>query len=143
MNMDTVIRLVETHADALADRWVDTLLREGGVEAYLKIPRTELFAHVRESFREIGAYLDQPDHPVAVQHFREVGRIRRREGMALAEVVRAIQVARKVVWRYCNEQGMFDTSLDAYRALDLYKHVVHFYDAAVLHVIEGYEEVPE
>lgn len=140
MQMDTVIRLVEAHADALAERWLEAILKERGAETYLRIPRTELYAHVRESFQEIGAYLDQPDHPFAVQHFTEIGRVRRREGLALPELVRALQIARKVVWRYCNEQGCFDTSLDAYGALDLYKHIVHFYDAAILRVIEGYLE---
>lgn len=140
MNLDVIIRLVETHHDALAERWLEAVLRESGAEAYLKLPRTELHNHIRDSFREIGSYLDRPDHPVAIQHFKEVGRRRKKEGMPLKEVVEAIQIARKVVWRYCNEQGCFDTTLDAYRALDLYKRLVHFYDAAILRTIEGYFE---
>lgn len=138
--MDIVIRLVETHADALAERWLEALLKERGAEAYLKTPRTELFTHVRETFLEIGTYLDQPEHPVAVQHFTEIGRRRRREGTPLPEVLKAIQIARKVLWRYCHEQGTFDTALDTYGALDLYKRVVHFFDAAQIHTVEGYLE---
>ncbi len=140
MNINVVVRLVEAHADTLAERWAEALLKEGGPDAYFKIPRTELLPSLRETFREIGTYLDQPHHPVPSQHFREVGRKRRLEGMPLQEVVWAIQLARKVVWRYCMEQGLFDSTVDAYMALDLYKQVVHFYDAAILFVIEGYME---
>ncbi len=140
MNINVVIRLIENHADTLAERWVEALLKEGGAEAYLKIPKTELFPFLKETFREIGTYLDQPNHPVSSQYFKEVGRKRRHEGMPLREVIWAVQLARKVVWRYCMEQGLFDSTVDAYMALDLYKQVVHFYDAAILHVIEGYAE---
>lgn len=107
---------------------------------YLREPEERLLEHVQKAYEQIGVYLDQPRHHVIAEHFRETGRRRRREGVPLQDVVRAIQIARIVLWQYVLEQGIFDSTVNLYQAINLFKQVGAVFDAAVLFAIEGYGE---
>jgi hypothetical protein len=140
MDMNSLIRVVETHADGLAERWVQRLRKEPDLDHYLREPEGELREHVRAAYEEIGVYLDQPDHEVIAEHFRDTGRRRCRQGVPLREAVRAVQLARSVLWQYVLEQGIFDSTSNLYQALNLFRQVVAFFDRAVLYTVDGYGE---
>ncbi len=140
MDLNSVIRIVESRADKISDRWLERLRREEGMELYLGHPEPQLREHVRKAYEEIGLYLDQPRHEVIVGHFADTGRRRYREGVPLRCVVRAIQLARSVLWQYVVEQGIFDSTANLYQALNLYRQIVNFFDTAVLIAVDGYME---
>jgi len=140
MDMNVIITLVETHSHQLAEKWLERLRKEEGMEEYHIHPDHELHSHVEQAFQEIGLYLDQPRHHVIAGHFRHTGRMRRKEGVPLAKVIRAIQLARSTLWQYLLEQGLFDSTVNSYLALNLYRQIVQLFDSAVLHTIEGYFE---
>ena len=144
MDLKSVIRIVESHADKISEKWIERLHKEGDMEEYLRLPVSELLDHVGKAYEEIGGYLDQPAHEVIAGHFTDTGRRRRREGVPLRQVIRAIQLARSVLWQYVVEQGIFDSTANLYQALNLHRQIVNFFDAAVLLAAEGYgEEKPE
>jgi hypothetical protein len=141
MDINTIIRVVESHGAKLANRWLERLRKEEGMmEAYLRVPEADLLAHIRAAYEEIGLYLDQPRHQVIVEHFRETGRHRRKEGVPLVEVVRAVQLARSTLWQYILEQGVLDSTVNLYQALNLFRQIVAFFDCAAIFAIEGYVE---
>lgn len=140
MDLNNIIVLVEKNADKLAAKWLERLRKEEGMEEYLRRPDAELLSHVRQAYQEIGVYLDQPKHHTIVEHFRETGRHRKKEGIPLVRIVRAVQLARGTLWQYLLEQGIFDSTVNSYQALNLYKQIFQFFDQAVLFTIEGYEE---
>ena len=141
MDMNIVIRIVEGHAERLAERWLLRLRKEEAMmEVYLRVPEDNLLSHVRKAYEEIGTYLGQPRHPVIAAHFRETGKRRKREGVPLTAVVRAIQLARSVMWQYVLEQGIFDSTVNLYQAMNLYREVVACFDQAILFAVEGYGE---
>jgi len=140
MDINAVILIVEAHAEKIAERYVERLRKEAGMEAYALKSDRELKDHVRRAYEEIGTCLDDPGHPVLQDHFRETGRRRRKEGLPLVQVVRAVQIARIVLWQYVLEQGVFDSTANLYQGLNLYRQVVNFFDRAVLYTIEGYQE---
>ena len=140
MDMNVIITLVETHSHQLAQKWLERLRKEEGMEEYLLHPDHELHSHVEQAFQEIGLYLDQPHHHVIAGHFRQTGRLRRKEGVPLAKVIRAIQLARSTLWQHLLEQGLFDSTVNSYLALNLYRQIVQLFDSAVLYTVEGYFE---
>jgi hypothetical protein len=140
MDMNVIITLVEGHAHLLAQKWLERLRKEEGMEEYLIHPDAELQERVEHAYREIGLYLDQPKHHVIAGHFRQTGRNRRKEGVPLVKVIRAIQLARSTLWQHLLEQGLFDSTVNSYLALNLYRQIVAVFDNAVLHAIEGYFE---
>ncbi len=142
MDINAIVAIAETHAEPLAKKWLERLRREEGMERYLLRPEAELLAHVRAAYEEIGTYLDQPRHMVIVEHFRGTGRRRRAEGIPLHQVVRAVQIARIVLWQYVMEEGIFDSTANLYQGLNLYRQIVNFFDAAVLFTVQGYTEEP-
>lgn len=142
MDINAIVAIAETHAEPLAKKWLERLRREEGMERYLLRPEAELLQHVRAAYEEIGTYLDQPRHMVIVEHFRNTGRRRRAEGVPLHQVVRAVQIARIVLWQYVIEEGIFDSTANLYQGLNLYRQIVNFFDAAVLFAVQGYSEEP-
>ncbi len=140
MDLNSVIRIVESRADKISERWIERLRREGDMEEYLRIPESQLLDHVRKAYEEIGTYLDQPRNEIIAGHFTDTGMRRRRAGVPLRQVIRAIQLARSVLWQYVVEQGIFDSTANLYQALNLYRQIVNFFDDAVLLAVEGYGE---
>jgi hypothetical protein len=140
VDMNNLIRMVEGGAGKLAERWMERVKREEGMADYLRIPEEELLEHIRHAYEAIGTHLDQPKHPLMAEHFRALGRRREKEGIRLMEIVRAIQLARSVLWQHVVEQGVFDSTVNLYQALNLHRQVVVFFDHAVLFAIEGYLE---
>lgn len=140
MDINAVILIVEAHADKIAEKYVKRLRKEEGMEAYALKSDRDLVDHVKRAYEEIGICLDDPCHPVLKDHFRQTGRRRGKEGVPLVQVVRAVQIARIVLWQYVLEQGLFDSTANLYQGLNLYRQVVNFFDRAVLYTIEGYLE---
>ena len=140
MDINSVIRLVEGAADKLAQRWIERMRHEEGMLDYLRIPEEELIEHIHRAYEEIGTYLDQPRHPAMAEYFRELGRRRRNDHVRLVEVLRAIQLARAALWQHVVEQGGFDSTVNLYQALNLYRQVVTFFDAGQIFATEGYME---
>ena len=140
MDMNNLIRLIEGGADKLAERWVERLRHEELMVDYLRIPEDVLREHIRQAYEAIGTYLDQPTHPMMKEHFRDLGRLRRRENVALTEQIRAIQLARSVLWQHVMEQGGFDSTVNMYQAINLYRQVTSFFDHGIIYAVEGYLE---
>ncbi len=140
MDINSMIRLVEASAEQLAERCMERLRHEEGMVDYLRIPPHELREQLRVAYEEIGVYLDQPKNPALVEYWRELGRKRRREGIPITEQLRAIQLARSVLWQHAVEEGGFDSSVNMYQALNLYRQVMTFFDHGMIHAVEGWLE---
>lgn len=140
MDIKYVVRLVEGHAEPLAARLVERIRKEAGVEAFLKLPQVDLLERLTDVYREIGLFLDQPKNDIIRHYFFEAGRMRQKQGLPPEDMVRAIQLAREVVWDYVEEQGTFDSSMSLYQALNLYRQIVLFFDWAVVYAMDGYWE---
>jgi hypothetical protein len=140
MDINGMIRFVEAGAEKLAERWMERVRHEEGMVDYLRIDEHELLEQIRRAYEEIGAYLDQPKNPMLADFWRETGRRRRREGIKLTEQIRAIQLARSVLWQHVIEQGGFDSSVNLYQALNLYRQVMNFFDLGTIHAVEGWLE---
>lgn len=72
--------------------------------------------------------------------YTELGAQRRSEGFLLSEVIQALIVTRQVLWRKVEADGLLDTALDLYAALELNDRVTLFFDRAIFHAARGYEQ---
>jgi hypothetical protein len=140
MDIQNVVRLVEGHSEALAKRWMERIRMESGVEAWLHLPQDELLKRLTDVYREIGIFLDQPRNDVIRHYFFDAGRMRRRQSMPPQDMARGFQLAREIVWEFVQEQGDFDSSVNLYQALNLYRQIVHFFDWALIYGVMGYFE---
>lgn len=140
MDIKNVVRLVEGHAEPLATRWMERIRRESGVEAFLRLPQSDLLARLTDVYREIGLFLDQPKNDIIRHYFFEAGRMRRKQGLPPEDMVRGIQLAREVVWEFVEEQGEFESSMSLYQALNLHRQIVNFFDWMLVYAMDGYYE---
>lgn len=140
MDMESIVRVVESHAEKLAMKWLERVRKEEDMHGYLHQPEGRLLQHVQRAYEEIGACLDDPESPIIRDHFLDTGRTRKEHCVPLVQVIRAIQLARTVLWDYVHELGIFDSSLNLYRGLNLYRNIVRAFDKAQFYAVKGYTE---
>ena len=71
--------------------------------------------------------------------FTALGAMRRREGFALAEVIRALTVTRRVLWFKVQAEGLVNKGLGPQPALELNNRVLLFFDRAMYFTAVGFE----
>jgi hypothetical protein len=71
--------------------------------------------------------------------FMALGKRRREEGFALSEVIQALTITRRHLWLLVRSEGLMDTALDLYQAIDLINRSVLFFDRAIYFTAVGYE----
>ena len=67
------------------------------------------------------------------------GAQRRKEGFALSEVIQALFLIRRTLWRKIMDEGLLDTTYDLYQAIELNDRVTLFFDRAIFFTAVGYE----
>jgi hypothetical protein len=73
-------------------------------------------------------------------YWTSLGRQRRDEGFPLSEIVLSLCHIRRVLWEKVQSEGVLDTALDLYQAMDLHQRVILFFDRAMHNMALGYEE---
>ena len=78
----------------------------------------------------------------ATQHIAEKytshGVRRCKQKFELAEVVQSLILMRRHLWQKVLDDGLLDTALDLYQALELNRQVVRYFDRAIYFTIIGF-----
>ncbi|HOI45215.1 MAG TPA: hypothetical protein PLX50_06355, partial [Candidatus Aminicenantes bacterium] len=59
---------------------------------------------------------------------------------ALSEIIQSLCLIRRHLWLKVESEGLIDTALELYQAIDLYNRVMVFFDRALYYAALGYEE---
>jgi hypothetical protein len=82
-----------------------------------------------------GLYTDKDNRDFFVQ----LGQKRVLGGFRASEVISALSLIRKNIWEFALSQGMWNTTIDIYIALELEKRMMFFFDKAAFYLSWGYE----
>ena len=77
------------------------------------------------------------------QYYVELGRERKREGFGLSEVLNALTLVRRNIWKFALSHGVWTETLNIYMALELDMRIVTFFDKAMHYTSIGYTEQTE
>ncbi len=138
MLVGRLVALIEDHADELAERVAQRLRQDSRTPGYRRFPDDELRARARDVYGNLGRWLGESTEGPVEQEYYRLGETRRREGIPLSEVVMALLLTRRNLWRFVDSQGA-DGILELRQQLDLELLVVRFFDRAIHHTIRGYE----
>jgi hypothetical protein len=144
MISQNLVRLIETHAEHLTERWLKEVRVHTDTPAYRTFPEDKLRQRAFEVYAHLGRWVGHEEHREEVERgYTALGAQRFQEGFPLSEVLAALLLTKKQLWLFVLEQGFFDSTVQLFQTLELYNNVVTYFDRAVLYAARGYEEAAQ
>lgn len=135
-----LVLLIENNADELTRNYLQDVMKHTSMPTYRSWNEGEVYKRAFVVYSQIGKWISRETTNEEVRdYWTGLGRQRREEGFALAEIVQAIHLIRKHLWLKIQSEGLLDNAMDLLLAMELYNHIVAFFDRAVLYTVKGYE----
>jgi len=135
-----LVRLIESHADALAGGLEEKVLDNAQVAHFRDIPAHELRERVYEIYRHLGEWLLGKNELDIEHRYREIGARRARQAVPLSEVVQAIVLTKENLWDFLKGEAVMDRAVEIMGELELLQMLEMFFDRAIYYAAVGYED---
>ncbi len=135
-----LVRLIETHADALAAGLEERVLANSQISHFREIPARELRERVYEIYRHLGEWLLGKNELDIEHRYREIGGRRAQQRVPLSEVVQAIVLTKENLWEFLKSEAVMDRAVEIMGELELLQMLEMFFDRAIYYAAVGYEE---
>ncbi|HUH65574.1 MAG TPA: RsbRD N-terminal domain-containing protein [Syntrophales bacterium] len=135
-----LVELIERNADNLTKRWLDDVKKHPGTKTYHAYDEKKLYQRAFTVYSQFDKWMSQETTKEEIKRiYMALGKQRRQEGFALSEVVQALTITRRHIWLLVRSEGLLDTALDLYQAIDLINRSVLFFDRAIYFTTMGFE----
>jgi cell fate (sporulation/competence/biofilm development) regulator YlbF (YheA/YmcA/DUF963 family) len=138
MLSDSLVRMIQDHAEALTRALVHDLKTNKRTEHYHHLTSEELHRRTYDVYRNLGHWITSKAEEAAESTYTELGKTRHREGVPLCEVVYAFTRIKNHLRDYIRFSGMSDSAVDLHRELELQHLIEQFYDKAIYYTVKGY-----
>jgi len=135
-----LVRLIESHADALAQGLEEKVQSSSQVLHFRNIPGHELRERVYEIYRHLGEWLLGKNELDIEHRYREIGARRARQRVPLSEVVQAIVLTKENLWEFLKGEAVMDRAVEIMGELELLQMLEMFFDRAIYYAAVGYEQ---
>jgi|SRR5579871_4053623 len=135
-----LVRLIESHADALAAGLEEKVQTSGQVTHFHDISAQELRERVYEIYRHLGEWLLGKNELDIEQRYLEIGARRARQKVPLSEVVQAIVLTKENLWDFLKSEAVIDRAVEIMGELELLQMLEMFFDRAIYYAAVGYED---
>jgi hypothetical protein len=138
-----LVRLIETHADALAAGLEKKVMSSDYLPCFRTIPGHELRERVGEIYRHLGDWLLGKNKVEIERRYREIGARRASQNVPLAEVILAIELTKENLWDFLKSEAVVDRAVEMMGELELLQMLEQFFDRAIYFAALGYQEQVE
>jgi hypothetical protein len=135
-----LVRLIESHADALAAGLEEKVQASSQVTHFRFVPAHELRERVYEIYRHLGEWLLGKNELDIEHRYQEIGARRARQRVPLSEVVQAIVLTKENLWDFLKSEAVMDRAIEIMGELELLQMLEMFFDRAIYYAAVGYEE---
>ena len=135
-----LVRLIESHADALAAGLEEKVHGSAQIIHFRQIPAHELRERVYEIYRHLGEWLLGKNELDIEHRYREIGGRRAHLGIPLSEVIHAIVLTKENLWEFLKSEAVIDHAIEIMGELELLQMLEMFFDRAIYYAAVGYEE---
>jgi hypothetical protein len=135
-----LVRLIESHADALAAGLEEKVQSNTQITHFREIPAIELRERVYEIYRHLGEWLLGKNELDIEHRYLEIGARRAHQGVPLSEVVQAILLTKENLWEFLKSEAVMDRAVEIMGELELLQMLEMFFDRAIYYAAVGYEE---
>ena len=137
-----VIDLIEANALQLSKEIKTKLLLHPSTRSYQNIDEKTLHDWIYDVCSRFSFWLDEDREKGEVQqHYKDLGKERFKQGFQLPEVISALYLTKRRLWEFIAASREADSALNLNQIIEASFLLVRFFDHAVLHVTEGYEEM--
>ena len=135
-----LVRLIETHSDALASSLLLKVQSSEFTRSYDKVPPEELRDRVYEIYRHLGAWLLGKTETDIEQRYNEVGACRFRQGVPLSDLIWAITLTKENLWEFLKQETIQDRPVELFGEMEILQLLEQFFDRALYYAAQGYEQ---
>ena len=135
-----LVRLIESHADALAAGLEERVQGSLQVTHFRDISAHELRERVYEIYRHLGEWLLGKNELDIEHRYREIGARRAAQKVPLSEVVQAIVLTKENLWEFLKSEAVMDRAIEIMGELELLQMLEMFFDRAIYYAAVGYED---
>jgi hypothetical protein len=136
-----LVRLIETHADKLADSTLERLkVDEKTREFYGRVPHQDFRNAVCEIYTHLGEWVLGTSEGDIARRYTEIGRRRASQGVLLSELNWAIVLTRENLWEFLKSEDTLETPTEVFGELKLLQLLEQFFDRAIFYAAVGYEQ---
>ncbi len=137
-----IVDLIQGNAAELSKSIVNEILSHPTTKSYHNIDEKTLLDMIYDICSRFSYWLSEDDDRGEVKkHYRDLGKRRFEQGITLPEVVSALYLTKRKLWEFITAHRDVTSSLDLNQILETSFLLVRFFDHAVVHVTEGYEEI--
>lgn len=135
-----LVRLIETHSEELAEGLTQKLLCSDRTCDLRKVPANELHHRCHEIYRNLSEWLlNKTEQDIEVV-YKKLGARRASQGVSMAALTWAILLTKEHLWGFLEWEGVHGGLHNVFGELELLRLLDQFFDRALYHATEGYEE---
>lgn len=135
-----IVDLIKREPEKMAHRWGERVRRSEATKSYRTLSEEQLMTRHTRVFQNLALWLDQSLNRDQLGHaFESLGGERFHERIPLHEVNYALITAKRNFWELVRSQGLLNSALEFYQALELMSSIDLFFDLANYHIIRGYQ----
>lgn len=134
-----LVRLIETHSDALANSLLQRVQTADAARDYSRVPAEELKTRVYEIYRHLGEWLLGKSEFDIENRYVEIGRRRAQQGVALSQLVWTIIQTKENLWDFLRRESVLDRPVEIFGELELLQLLEQFFERAIYYAAVGYE----
>jgi hypothetical protein len=135
-----LVRLIESHADALAAGLEEKVQASCQIAHFREIPAHEVRERVYEIYRHLGEWLLGKNELDIEHRYKQIGARRARQNVPLSEVVQAIVLTKENLWDFLKSEAVMDRAIEILGELDLLQMLERVFDRAIYYAAVGYED---
>ncbi len=134
-----LLRLVETHSDALAAGLLEKTQRSARLPSYSHVPPEELRQLVYEIYRHLADWLLGKSELDIEKRYLEIGARRAQQRVPLNELIWAIILTKENLWEFAKKETVLERPAEVSGELEVEELLGQFFDRAIYYAAIGYE----
>lgn len=135
-----LVRLIETHSDALANCLLDRVRNSELTASFQKnVPAEELKERVSEVYRHLGEWLMSKDELNLEQRYLQIGAQRAAQRVPVSELIWVIILTKENLWEFIKRESVLERPVEVFGELEMLQLLDQFFDRAIYYASVGYE----
>ncbi|HXZ32226.1 MAG TPA: hypothetical protein VEH30_08090 [Terriglobales bacterium] len=134
-----LVRLIETHSQALAAALLARVQECDQVRDYANVPPEELKERVYEIYRHLGDWLLGKTEFDIEKRYLEIGARRAQQQVPFSQVAMTIFLTKENLWEFLKKESPMDRPVEVFGELELLQLLEQFFDHAIFYAALGYE----
>jgi hypothetical protein len=135
-----LVGMIEDHAEQLTAGLVNDLQRHPRLSGYHRLSPDELHNRAYNVYHNLSKWVTRGSEHEIEAIYTDLGRRRYNEGIPLSQVILALVLTKEHLLDYVKTSGLSDSALDLYQELELMQVVSQFFDKAICHTAQAFEQ---